>query len=82
MHAVAAGAVGGNDGAALGGEAVIAIHVAGDALPGKPNSCERRTPSMAAGADVAGEIALGDGGVGIAGPLDGVNAVAVGADGR
>ncbi len=51
-------------------------------LPGTPNSLERRTPFVASGASVARKILLGHGRIGVVMRLDGMNAVAIGADGR
>ena len=65
VHAVATGAVGGDDRAALRGQAVIAVEVAGDAVAGDAELLREAHALVAAGADVAGEILLGDGGVGI-----------------
>ena len=82
VHAVATGAVGGDDGSALGGEAVIAIEVAGDAVAGNAELLREAHAFVAAGADVARDILLGDGRVGVGMTLDGVDAVAVSTCGR
>ncbi len=82
VHAVAAGAVGGDHGTAFHREAVIAVHVGGDAVAGNAELLREAHALMAAGAGIARKILLGDGRVGIVVRLDGVDAVAVGADRR
>ena len=79
VHAVATGAVGGDDGTAFGGEAVIAVEIAGDAVAGDAELLREAHALVAAGADVARDVLLGDRRVGVGVPLDGVNAVAVSA---
>ncbi len=81
VHAVATGAVGGDDGTAFGGEAVIAVKVAGDAVAGHAELLREAHALVAAGADVAGDVLPGDRRVGIGVWFDGVDAVTVGARG-
>ncbi len=81
MHAVAACAVGDDDGAAFRGEAVVAVEVGGDAIAGDAKFfCEADT-FMAARAGGLGEVLFGDRGVWIDVRFDGVDAVAIGAGG-
>ena len=80
VHAVATGAVGGDDRTALGGQAVIAVEVAGDAVAGDAELLREAHALVAAGAGVARKVLLGDRRVGIGVRLDGVDAVAIGAD--
>ena len=80
VDAVATGAVGGDDRAAFRGQPVIAVEVAGDTVAGHAKLLRKAHALVAAGADVAGKILLGDRRVGVGGRLDGVDAVAVGAD--
>ena len=80
VDAVATGAVGRNYRAAFRGQAVIAVEVAGDAIAGHAEFLRQTHAFVAGSAGVAGEILPGDGGVGVGGRLDGMDAVAVGAD--
>ena len=81
MHAVATGAVGSDDGTAFGGEAMIAVEVASDAITGDAELLREAHALMTAGADIARYVLLGDRRVGIGVALDGVDAVAVSASG-
>ena len=79
VHSVTTGAIGRNDGAALRGQSVIAIHIGRDAVAGQAEFLGEAHAFMAARAGVLGQVLRGDRGVGILDVLDGVDAVAVGA---
>ncbi len=81
MHAVATGAVGGDDRTTFGSETVIAVEVAGDSIAGDAKLLREAHTFVAAGADVARNVLLSDRRVGIGVPLDGVDAVAISAGG-
>ena len=81
VNAVATGAVGDDDRTALRSEAVVAVVISGDAVADDAELLGEAHALMTAGAGVAREVLAGDRGVGIAGRLDGVDAVAIGADG-
>src|ERR1019366_1260577 len=80
VDAVATGAVGDHQRAALRGQAVVAVVVRGDAVADDAELLGKAHALVTAGAGIAREVLAGDGGVGIGGRLDGVDAVAVGAD--
>ena len=61
---------------------MVAVHVGCDTVAGDAKFLREAHAFMAARADVAGDIAFGDGRIGIGRRLDAVDAVAVGADGR
>ena len=64
VHAVATGAVGGDDRTAFGGQAVVAVEVAGDAVAGHAELLREPHALVAAGADVAGEFCSATGELG------------------
>src|SRR6266496_2661535 len=80
VDTVAAGAVGNDVGAALGGKSVVAGKVGAGAAALDAKLLRQAHAFVAAGAGGAGEILRGDRGVGIEMRFDGVNAVAIGAD--
>ena len=82
VDAVAARAIGGHHRAAFRSEAVIAVHVGGDAVGGDAEFAGEAHALVAAGAGVARKVLLRDGRIGIVMRLDGMDAVAVRADRR
>ena len=82
VHAMATGAVGRHHRAALRGQPVIAVEVAGHAVAGHAELLRQPHALVAAGADVARNILLRHRRLGSVWRLDGVDAVAIRAGGR